>query len=81
MRAVRVTVTMKDGSTHFHEQTYRSGHWRNPLSDEVLKDKFRDLAGRVLTASAVNEIDAIIDNLENEESPAARLGAALQQTR
>lgn len=81
MRAVRVTVTMKDGSEHFHEQTYRSGHWRNPMSDEVLKDKFRDLAGRVLTAAAVDEIDGIIDNLENEADPAVKLGKALQQVR
>jgi 2-methylcitrate dehydratase PrpD len=81
MRAVRVTVTMKDGTTHFHEQTYRSGHWRNPMSEEVLKAKFRDLALRALTVQAVDEIEAIIDNLENETSPATRLAAALQQTR
>jgi 2-methylcitrate dehydratase PrpD len=81
MRAVRVTVTMKDGTTHFHEQTYRSGHWRNPMSEEVLKAKFRDLALRALTVQAVDEIEAIIDNLENETAPAIRLAAALQQTR
>jgi len=81
MRAVRVTVTMNDGSEHFHEQTYRSGHWRNPMSEEALKDKFRDLAGRVLVPAAVTEIEEIIDNLENEEAPAIRLGQVLQQTR
>ncbi|GFZ92499.1 MULTISPECIES: MmgE/PrpD family protein [Sphingobium] len=81
MRAVRVTVTMKDGTEHFHEQTYRSGHWRNPMSDEVLKEKFRDLASRQLTGQAVAEIERIIDNLENEEAPAIALGAALQQVR
>lgn len=81
MRAVRVTVTMKDGSEHFHEQTYRSGHWRNPMSDEVLKEKFRDLAGRVLLPAAVVEIERIIDNLENEAAPAVALGQALQQVR
>ena len=81
MRAVRVTVTMKDGTEHFHEQTYRSGHWRNPMSEEVLKAKFRDLAGRVLLPAAVDEIDRIIDNLENETAPAAALGKALQQVR
>jgi aconitate decarboxylase len=81
MRAVRVTVTTKDGAEHFYEQTYRSGHWRNPMSEEMLKDKFRDLASRVLTADAVNEIERVIDNLENEEAPAAKLGLALQQVR
>ena len=81
MRAVRVTVTMKDGTEHFYEQTYRSGHWRNPMSEDALKEKFRDLAGRVLLPEAVTEIEQIIDNLENEEAPAIRLGQALQQTR
>ena len=45
MRAVRVTVTMKSGEEYHHEQTYRSGHWRNPLSDEVLSAKFRTWPG------------------------------------
>jgi aconitate decarboxylase len=81
MRAVRVTVTMKDGTEHFHEQIYRSGHWRNPMSDEMLKEKFRDLAGRALQAEAVGDIEAIIDNLENEEAPAHRLGPLLQRIR
>jgi aconitate decarboxylase len=81
MRAVRVTVTMKSGEEHREEQIYRSGHWKNPMSDETLKAKFRDLAGRVITAEAVATVDAIIDNLENEEEPAPRLGAALQMVR
>lgn len=81
MRAVRVEVTMKDGATHKWEQTYRSGHWKNPLSEDTLKEKFRDLAGRVLTSGAVAEIERIIDNLENEEAPAVLLGQALQQVR
>jgi len=81
MRAVRVEVTMKDGSVHKWEQTYRSGHWKNPMSEETLKEKFRDLAGRVLTAEAVQEIEETIDNLENEAEPAVRLGRALQRVR
>jgi 2-methylcitrate dehydratase PrpD len=81
MRAVRVAVTMKDGTEHKADQTYRSGHWRNPMSGEALKEKFRDLAGRVLLPAAVSEIEQIIDNLENEEAPSVRLGQVLQQTR
>ncbi len=81
MRAVRVEVITKDGKSHTWEQTYRSGHWRNPMSDEVLKAKFQDLACRVLTDEAVNDIEAIIDNLENEAEPAPRLGKLLQQVR
>lgn len=81
MRAVRVTVTMKSGEKFSHAQTYRSGHWKNPLSDEVLKAKFRDLAGRVLTPEAVAEVESIVSTLETQAEPAGTLGAALQKLR
>lgn len=81
MRAVRAEVRMKSGAVHREEVIYRSGHWRNPLSDEALKEKFRDLAGRVLEAGAVAEIERIIDNLENEDAPAPKLGRQLQRVR
>lgn len=81
MRAVRVTVTMKSGESFTHAQTYRSGHWRNPLSDEVLKAKFRDLAGRILTQAAVDEVEQIVSTLETQPEPAGKLGAALQKVR
>ena len=81
MRAVRAAVTMKSGEVHTQEVIYRSGHWRNPIPEESLKAKFRDLAGRVITAEAVVEIERIIDNLENESEPAPLLGAAVQAVR
>jgi 2-methylcitrate dehydratase PrpD len=81
MRAVRAEVTMRSGEVHREDVTYRSGHWKNPLSEDVLKGKFRDLAGRVLVGDAVTEVERIIDNLENEEAPAELLGRALQRTR
>lgn len=81
MRAVRVEVIMKDGTSHKWEQTYRSGHWANPIPEEDLAAKFRDLASRVLTDEAVAGIEKVIDNLENEPEPAPKLGALLQQVR
>jgi len=81
MRAVRVTVTMKDGRSFDQAVTYRSGHWKNPLSDEALAAKFRDLAGRVLRPEAVDRVEHIVRTLETQAEPAAALGAALQETR
>jgi aconitate decarboxylase len=81
MRAVRVTVKMKSGEELKESQTYRSGHWKNPLSDEALKAKFRDLAGRYLTADAVKEVETIVTTLEKQPAPAGKLGAALQKLR
>jgi aconitate decarboxylase len=81
MRAVRVTVTTKSGAKHDEEQIYRSGHWKNPLSDATLKAKFRDLAGRVLKPEAVTRIESVIDDLENQAEPASALGSAVQQVK
>lgn len=78
MRAVRVSVTTKSGEVFTEGQTYRSGHWKNPLSDETLKAKFRDLAGRVLTPQAVNTVEGIVSSLETQAAPGAVLGTALQ---
>lgn len=81
MRAVNVTVTMKSGEKHTHQQLYRSGHWKNPLSDETLRDKFRDLGGRVLTPNALKSIEGIVASLETQSQPGPSLGAALQDVR
>lgn len=81
MRAVRATVTMKDGRSFEESVTYRSGHWRNPIAPEALRAKFRDLAGRVLVPDAVTDIEAIVGGLERETSPGDRLGQALQRLR
>jgi 2-methylcitrate dehydratase PrpD len=81
MRAVRATVTMKNGDVHKQEITYRSGHWKNPITDDDLKAKFRNLAGRVVTPESVTEIEGIVMNLDTEAKPAPRLGAALQTLR
>lgn len=79
MRSVRVTVTRKTGEQLKEAVTYRSGHWKNPLSDEVLTAKFRDLAGRVLQPDAVAAIETIVSTLETQTKPGAALGEQLQK--
>jgi aconitate decarboxylase len=81
MRAVRVTVTTKSGDQFKESVPYRSGHWKNPIPDETLKAKFRDLAGRVLTKQAVVEIEKIVSGLETYAAPGAKLGPELQKLR
>jgi aconitate decarboxylase len=81
MRAVRVTVTTKSGAKYTDGHHYRSGHWRNPIPEKVLKEKFRDLAGRILTAEAVSKIEQIVSTLETHATPAAELGREVQKLR
>ena len=81
MRAVRVTVTTKSGEKFTSGSHYRSGHWKNPIPEQVLKEKFRDLAGRILTADAVAKIEEIVSTLETRATPAVELGPELQKLR
>ncbi len=81
MRAVRVTVTMKNGEQYKHSLLYRPGHCMNPIPDDALRAKFRDLAGRVITESACSRIETLVADLDKEANPAATLAAALQDVR
>ncbi|MCL2394149.1 MAG: MmgE/PrpD family protein [Acidimicrobiaceae bacterium] len=81
MRAVRVTISTKAGDRHATQVLYRSGHYKNPLTDEALVSKFRDLAGRTLTEEAVERIIEIVSGLDGQANPAALIGERVQQLR
>jgi 2-methylcitrate dehydratase PrpD len=81
MRAVRVTVFTKSGQRFTEQVLYRSGHHKNPIPDDELRAKFRDLAGRVLDPDAVASIERVVGSLEIEKTPGAALGVHLQQVR
>jgi aconitate decarboxylase len=81
MRAVRATVFTKSGDRFTEKVLYRSGHHKNPIPDDELRAKFRDLAGRVLDKDAVTAIERLVAGLEHEKTPGAALGVHLQQVR
>lgn len=74
MRAVRVTVTLRDGTTYQESVLYRSGHHKNPLSDDALAEKFRGLTKGILTEEASEGIQATVQDLELVPSPATVIG-------
>jgi 2-methylcitrate dehydratase PrpD len=81
MRAVRVTLTTTAGQEFTESVLYRSGHWRNPLSDDDLAAKFANLATRVITDAAAAEIQRIVLDLENQSEPVPALAANAQLVR
>jgi aconitate decarboxylase len=81
MRAVRVTLTTKSGETHCESEMYRSGHWKNPISQADLSAKFHNLATRVVTDDAARGIEAVVSELENASSPVAELTPYLHAVR
>jgi len=56
----RVTVRMKDGTTHVNEVIYPLGHFKNPLSDAQVIAKFHEMTAARLTPA---KRDAVLDSL------------------
>lgn len=81
MRAVRVTLTTTDGTSHQENIRYRSGHWKNPLSQDDLVAKFHNLAERRVTTEAATAIEQIVQDFENRTEPAGDLAGHLQDVR
>jgi aconitate decarboxylase len=76
--AVRIDATRMDGSilTTFVEQ--RRGSSEHPLSRAEVEQKFRRLAAISLTEAAIDELIALVDQLENQ--PDVKRLAALIRT-
>lgn len=81
MRAVRVTLKTTAGATYTESVTYRSGHWKNPMSQHELSAKFHNLAERIITVEAADTIERLVTNIEDYDDPAAALSAPLQARR
>lgn len=81
MRYIRATVTMKSGESYSQDVPYRSGHWKNPMSDEVLQAKFVDLASRGITREAVDKVSSIVWKIDTNPEPAPALGVELQKVK
>ncbi|XP_029021944.2 immunoresponsive gene 1, like [Betta splendens] len=59
---VRVTTAAGDVLTGRCDTFY--GHWRNPLTDESLRKKFRSNAGAVLPPEKVERLIGVVEELE-----------------
>ena len=55
-----VEVVTGNGERHSRRVAYHKGHYKNPLSDSELENKFRSLAGPVL---AGEQVDRLLDRL------------------
>jgi len=64
LRPARVTVTLKDGCKATHACESHQGDFNQPYSESVLRGKFRELAGHVLTPAGVAQVEQAIDRCE-----------------
>src|SRR5271163_4384019 len=61
LRPAQVTVTLTDGRSATHSRDSHRGDFSDPFSEAELRDKFRELAGVVLSAEGVDAVERAID--------------------
>ncbi|KAK2498775.1 hypothetical protein MC885_012932, partial [Smutsia gigantea] len=66
-----MSVTLGDGATFTESSDTFYGHWRKPLSQEDLQEKFRSNASRTLSCDTVKRLIEIVANLEDLEDCSA----------
>jgi 2-methylcitrate dehydratase PrpD len=64
LRPARVTVTLRDGRTSTHACESHRGDFNQPFEESVLRGKFRELAGHVLSPGGVAAVERAVDRCE-----------------
>lgn len=60
-----VSLVLQNAKTLKSYQRFPYGHPKNPASGTFLKDKFKRLAGHVLSEQQIDDLIALVDNLES----------------
>jgi len=64
LRPARVTVTLKDGRSHTHACESHRGDFNDPFAESEIRDKFRELAGAVLSAEGVMKVEDLVERCD-----------------
>lgn len=68
LRPARVSVTLKDGRSATHACENFRGDFTRPYEERELREKFRELAGTVLTAEGVAQVEQAVNRVEQWSS-------------
>lgn len=68
LRPSRVKLTLKDGRTATHTVEHLEGDFCRPYPEALIREKFRELAGVVLTAEGVAAVEAAVDRCDQWSS-------------
>jgi 2-methylcitrate dehydratase PrpD len=68
LRPARVTVTLTDGRQSTQARESHRGDFQQPFAESELRDKFRELAGVVLTPEGVTRVEQAVDRCEHWKS-------------
>ena len=68
LRPARVTVTLGDGRQATRATQSHRGDFNEPFAESEIRDKFRELAGTVLTQAGALEVEHAVDHCEKWKS-------------
>jgi 2-methylcitrate dehydratase PrpD len=74
LRPARVTVTLTDGRQTTHSRDSHRGDFQQPFAESEIREKFRELAGTVLTPEGVSKVEGAVDRSEEWTSLAELTG-------
>lgn len=64
LKPARVTLTLKDGRRSTHTCESPRGDFQRPYRESEIREKFRELAGLVLTADGVTDIEQAVNHCD-----------------
>src|SRR6202171_4955208 len=68
MRPARVTVTLTDGRRSTQARESHRGDFQQPFAESEIREKFRELAGVVLTQEGTRHVEHAVDRCEHWKS-------------
>jgi 2-methylcitrate dehydratase PrpD len=68
LRPARVTITLNDSRQATHSTESHRGDFNAPFAESEIRDKFRELAGTVLTPAGAAEVERAVDRCEEWKS-------------
>ena len=68
LRPARVTVTLTDGRRSTQARESHRGDFQQPFAESEIREKFRELAGVVLTQEGTRHVEHAVDRCEHWKS-------------
>jgi 2-methylcitrate dehydratase PrpD len=68
VRPARVSVTLRNGRTATRSRDSHRGDFNEPFAEAELREKFRELAGTVLTAEGATQVEQAVDRSDEWQS-------------
>jgi 2-methylcitrate dehydratase PrpD len=81
LRPARVTVTLVDGRRATHYRDSHRGDFNDPFTEAELREKFRELAGIVLSATGVAALEHAVDRCDDWANVGALTGCLRRYSR